>query len=165
MAWSSRTYGRSSSAQAAVSCVATINSSSTWGQIKVERQDCKRPQNGWPNKHPVQLTQDRQKWKNVCASKINSIVTSRVELENAQISQKARDRADPSRCQDQQHLLCTNCKRLFKSQTGGKRHNCNRGQNHPDPQERAKAGIKCDRCSRLFTRESDKKRQKCHQCI
>ena len=30
-----------------------------------------------------QLTQDRQKLKNVCASKINSIVTSRVELENA----------------------------------------------------------------------------------
>ena len=112
-----------------------------------------------------QFTQDRQKWKNVCASKINSIVTSRVALENAQSSQKARDRADPSRCQDQQPLLCTTCKRLFKSQTGEKRHNCNRGQNRPDPRERAKAGIKCDRCSRLFTQESDKKRHKCHQCI
>ena len=159
-----------------------------------------------------QLMQDRQKWKNVCASKINSIVTSRVELENDQsspgaaepgglggleppqlyqlyavefllsvmftlsapstfnslrrpCSRKARDRADPSRRQDQQPLLCTTCKQLFKSQTGGKRHNCNRGQNRPDPQERAMAGIKCDRCSRLFTRESDKKRHKCHQSI
>ena len=67
-----------------------------------------------------QLTQDRQKWKNVCASKINSIVTSRVELANTQSSQKVRDRADPSRCQDQQPLLCTTCKQLFKSQTGKK---------------------------------------------
>ena len=67
-----------------------------------------------------QLTQDRQKWKNVCASKINSIVTLRAELENTQSSQKARDRADPSGCQDQQSPLCTTCKRLFKSQTGKK---------------------------------------------
>ena len=117
MAWSSRTYGRSSSAQAAASCVATINSSSAWGQTKVERQDCKDLKvvgltSTWP-----QLMQDRQKWKNICASKINSIVTSRVELENAQSSQKACDRADPSRCQDQLPLLCTTCKRLFKLQT------------------------------------------------
>ena len=53
-----------------------------------------------------------------------------LELENALSSQKVRDRADPSRCQDQQRLLCTTCKRLSKSQTG-KKDNCNRGQNRP----------------------------------
>ena len=53
MAWSSRMYGRSLSAQAAASCVATINLSSAWGQTKVERHDCRRPQNGSPNKHLV----------------------------------------------------------------------------------------------------------------
>ena len=117
MAWSSRTYGRPPSAQAAASCVATINPSSAWGQTKVEDRIVKDLKMVGLTSTWSQLTQDRQKWKNVCASKINSIFTSGVKLENAQSSQKARDRANPRRCHDQQPLLCTTCKRLFKSQT------------------------------------------------
>ena len=112
-----------------------------------------------------QLTQDRQKWKNVCASKINSIITSRVELENAQSSQKACDRADPSRCQDQQPLLCTVPASDCLSHKQGKKSQLQQWTKLPRSREPAKAGIKCDRCGRLFTQESDKKRHKSHQRV